>query len=113
MSLRSLCFEPLFLDICSVKQILTMITRIKLLWKSYSVCSDINEWYEIRQGSFTSVLEVFFIASNLGASGFNNRIFLTFEQILEGELFPEDNPSDFRHFHKSLGFLTFSFSFQR
>ena len=42
-----------FLDICNVKQILTMITRIKLIWKSYLVCSDINERYDIRQASFT------------------------------------------------------------
>ena len=28
---RRLCFEPLFLDLCNVKQILTMIARIKLL----------------------------------------------------------------------------------
>ena len=31
---QRLCFEPLFLDICNAKQILTMITRIKLLLKS-------------------------------------------------------------------------------
>ena len=35
VSLR-LCFEPLFLDICNIKQILTMIARIKsfqnLIW---------------------------------------------------------------------------------
>ena len=35
---------------------------------------------------------------------------LSLKHILEGELFPEDNPRDFR-FHKSLAFLTFSFSF--
>ena len=28
---RGLCFEPLFLDLCNVKQILTMIARIKVL----------------------------------------------------------------------------------
>ena len=37
----------MFLDICNVKQILTMITRIRLLWKSYLVCSDVNERYDI------------------------------------------------------------------
>ena len=31
----TVCFEPLFVDICNVKQILTMIARIKLLCKSY------------------------------------------------------------------------------
>ena len=54
---RRLCLEPLFLDICSVKQIFTLITRIKLLWKSYLVCSDINERYHIRQASFTLVFK--------------------------------------------------------
>ena len=46
---------------CNVEQILTMIARIKLLWKSYLVCSDINERFDIRQASFTSVFEVFFL----------------------------------------------------
>ena len=59
--------EPQFLDICNVKQMFTVITRNKLFWKSYLVCSDINERYDIRQASFTSVLEVFRIASNLGS----------------------------------------------
>ena len=34
-----------------LKQILTMIARIRLLSKSYVVCSDINERYDIRQAS--------------------------------------------------------------
>ena len=42
------------------------------------VCSDINERYEIRQTSFTSVFE-FRITSNLGASGFSYRTFVIFE----------------------------------
>ena len=58
-SLVDLRFEPLFLDICSVEQISTMVARIKLLWKSYLACSDINERYDIRQASFPSVVEVF------------------------------------------------------
>ena len=37
------------MDICSVKQILTMIAKIKLLWKSYLVCCDINKRYDIRE----------------------------------------------------------------
>ena len=67
------------LEICNVNQILTMITRIKLLWKSYSVCSDIDEKYDIRKASFTSVFEVFCITSNLGVSGFSYGIFFIFE----------------------------------
>ena len=31
-----------------------MIARIKLLWKSYPVCSDVNEKYDIRQAWFSS-----------------------------------------------------------
>ena len=58
-----------------------MITRIKLLWKSYLVCSDIKDRYDIRQASFTSVFEVFCMASNLGVSGFSYRIFLIFESL--------------------------------
>ena len=84
-SLHRLCFEKLFLDTCNVKQILTMITRIRLLWKSYLVCSDINERYDIRQASFTSVFEVFCIASNLGVSGLSHRIFSTFESSQPSE----------------------------
>ena len=38
---------------------------------------------------------------------------LSFTQILEGELFPDDNPRDFIHFHNSLGFPTFSLVFQK
>ena len=57
---RRFCFEPLFLDLRNVKQIfLIMIARIKLLWKSYLVCSDVNEKYGIRQASITSVFKVF------------------------------------------------------
>ena len=67
------------MDICNVKQILTMMKRIKLLWKSYLVCSDINERYDTRQASFISVFEIFCIDSNLGVSGFSYRIFLIFE----------------------------------
>ena len=55
-----------------------MITRIKLLWKSYLVCSDINERYDIRQASFTSVFEFFCITGNLGVSGLSYRIFFIF-----------------------------------
>ena len=75
----------MFLDICNVKQILAMITRNKLLWKSYLVCSDINERYDIRQASFTSVFEVFCFKSNLGVSGFSYRKFMIFEssQLIE------------------------------
>ena len=36
-------FEPLFLDVCNVKQILKIITRTRLFWKSYLVCSNVNE----------------------------------------------------------------------
>ena len=36
-----------------------MIAKIKLLWKSFLDCSDINERYDIRETSFTSVFEVF------------------------------------------------------
>ena len=56
-----------------------MIARIKLLSKSYLDCSDIDERYDIRQASFNSVFEVFWITSNMGVSGFNYRIFFTFE----------------------------------
>ena len=52
------CLVDYVLNHC-VKQILTMITRIELLWKSYLVCSDIHERYDIREASFTSVFEVF------------------------------------------------------
>ena len=71
-------FEPLLLDMRNVKQILAMITRIQLLWKSYLVFSDINKMYDIRQASFTSVFEAFCIASNLSVSGFSHGIFLIF-----------------------------------
>ena len=64
---------------CNVKQILTMITKIYLLWKPYLVCSDIKERYDIRQASFTSVFEVICIKNNLGISGFSYLIFLIFE----------------------------------
>ena len=67
------------MDLCNVKQIFTMITRIKLLWKACLVCSYINEKYDIRQASFVLVFEVSCIASNLGVSGFSYRIFLIFE----------------------------------
>ena len=50
--------NPLFFDISNVKQILTMIARINLLWKCYLVCFDVNERYDIRQDPFTSVFEV-------------------------------------------------------
>ena len=49
-------FEPLFLEIRNVTQILTMIN---LFWKYYLVCSDINENYDTRQASFTLVCKVF------------------------------------------------------
>ena len=67
------------MGICNVKQILTMIARIELVCKSYLVCSDINERYDIRQASFSSVFKVFCITSYLEASGFNYRIFSIFE----------------------------------
>ena len=44
---RRLCFEPLFFDLCNVKENLRMIARNNLLQKSYLVCSDINERYDI------------------------------------------------------------------
>ena len=44
---RRLCLELLFLDTCKDKQVLTMIVRMKLLYKSYLACSDINERYGI------------------------------------------------------------------
>ena len=44
---RRLCLELLFLDTWDGKQMLTMIVRNKSLWKSYMVCSDINEKYDI------------------------------------------------------------------
>ena len=37
-----------FLDTCNLKQILTLIITIKSFMKSYLVCSDINERYDIR-----------------------------------------------------------------
>ena len=67
------------LDICNVKQILTMVARIKLLWKSYLFCSDVNKKYDIRQASFTSAFEIFCITSDLGVSGFSYRKFFIFE----------------------------------
>ena len=63
----------------NVKQILAMIARIKLLWKSYLVCSDINERDDIRKASFISVFRAFCITSNLWVSGFSYRIFFMFE----------------------------------
>ena len=68
-------FEPPFFDISNVKQILTMIARIKLLWKSYLVCYDINKKYGIRQASFISVFEVFCNNSNMGMDSFSHRMF--------------------------------------
>ena len=50
-----------------------------LLWKSYLVCSNINERFYIRQASFTSFLEVLCITGHLGVSGFSYRMFLIFE----------------------------------
>ena len=47
----------MFLDICNVKKILTMIARIKLLCKSYLDCSD---------ASFALVFEVFALQVILG-----------------------------------------------
>ena len=52
-------FSTTVLDVCNVKQILTMIPRIKLLWKSYLVCNDINERYDIRQTSLPRSSTVF------------------------------------------------------
>ena len=45
----------------------------------YLVRSDINDRYDIRQASSTSVFEVFFITGNLKVSGFSYRIFSIFE----------------------------------
>ena len=56
-----------------------MIARVKLLWSSHLVCSDINEMYDIRQASLTLVFDVFCITSKLGFSGFCYRIFFIFE----------------------------------
>ena len=56
-----------------------MIARIKLLWNSHLVCSDINGRYDIRQASFTSVFEVFCITSNLGVSDVSYFISSIFE----------------------------------
>ena len=67
------------------KQILTMIARIKVLWKSYLVCPDMNERYDIRKASFTSVFDVFCITSDLAVSGFSYRIFLIFESSQHSE----------------------------
>ena len=44
---RRLRFEPLFLDLCNVKELLRMISRFDLLWKSYLVCSNFSESYDI------------------------------------------------------------------
>ena len=60
-SLVDYALKNCFWDLCNSKQILTMIAMINLLWKSYLVCSDINERYDIRKASFTSVFEVFAI----------------------------------------------------
>ena len=43
------------------------------------VCSDIKERYDIRQASFTAVLEVFCIAGNLGVSDLSYCISFMFE----------------------------------
>ena len=55
----------------AVKQSLTMIERIKLLWKSYLVSSGINFFYLGLRASC--------IVRNLRVSGFSHRIFLIFE----------------------------------
>ena len=39
--------QSLFLDLCNIKEILRMIARNNLLYKSYLVCFDINEGYDI------------------------------------------------------------------
>ena len=65
-----------------------MIARIKLLWKFYLVCYDINERYDIRQTSFSSIFDAFCITSNLGVSGFSYRIFLIFESSQLNEFQP-------------------------
>ena len=62
------------MDICNVRQILTMIATIRLLWKSYLVCSDIIERYDIRQASLPESSKFFCIAGNLGVSGFSYRM---------------------------------------
>ena len=56
-----------------------MSSRIKLLGNSYLACSNINERYNIRLASFTSVVEIFCITSYLGVSGFSYCIFLIFD----------------------------------
>ena len=56
-----------------------MIARNNLLEKSYLVCSDINERYDIGEASHTSVFELFAIQVIWGVSGFSYRIFLIFE----------------------------------
>ena len=63
------------MDICNVKQILTMRSRTELLWKSYLVCSDINERYDIGLLPRSSR----FFKSDLGVSGFSYRMFFIFE----------------------------------
>ena len=40
---RRICLELLFLDSCRLRQILTIIVRIKQLLESVLVCSDVNE----------------------------------------------------------------------
>ena len=82
---HNMLYRGQFLDICNVKQILTTIARSKLLWKSYLVCSDINERCDIRQAFFALVFEVFCIKSNQGVSGFSYRICLIFESSQFGE----------------------------
>ena len=56
-----------------------MIAINNLLQKSYLVCSDINERYDIGYASLRSVFELFAIEVIWGVSGFSYRIFLIFE----------------------------------
>ena len=58
-SLVDFVLDHCFRTYTMLSKFLTMITRIELFWKSYLVCSDINERYDIRQASFTLVFKVF------------------------------------------------------
>ena len=83
----------LILDTCDGKHILTIIVRIKLLYESCLVCSDINERYYITYPSFTLIFVVFCITSNLGVSCFSCRIILIFgsSQLNESQIDLQDS----------------------
>ena len=75
---RRLCFKLLFLDTCNLKQAnFGNIIRIKLLWKSCLICSDISERDDVGYPRSRS----FLIISNVEVSGFCCRICLIFESL--------------------------------